>query len=145
MNLDRLLKAEMVLQARRASKAELKDVRTKLNNHRKEILVLKRELVNLTRSIKRLVKTVPKSSAAVEAVSDGKKLRFRPAGFAKLRQKLQLTQGEMARLLGVSALTVLKWEKGTSRPRAIQLAAISAVRKMGKRAVTAKLGVESGE
>ena len=38
----------------------------------------------------------------------------------------------MARLLGVSALSVYKWESGKTRPRAKQIEAIAALRGMGK-------------
>jgi DNA-binding transcriptional regulator YiaG len=45
----------------------------------------------------------------------------------------------MGALVGVSAQTIYNWEGGTTRPRAEQLAAIAAVRKMGKREVKARL------
>lgn len=43
----------------------------------------------------------------------------------------------MGKLLGVSAQTVYHWDTGKTKPRASQLQAISAARKMGKKAVTA--------
>ncbi|MBU3710921.1 MAG: helix-turn-helix transcriptional regulator [Limnohabitans sp.] len=46
---------------------------------------------------------------------------------------------EMGQLLGVSAQSVYHWETGKTKPRASQLAAIAAVRKMGKRDVAAEL------
>jgi len=46
----------------------------------------------------------------------------------------------MGKLLGVSAQSVYHWETGKTKPRVSQLAAIAAVRKLGKRAVAAKLG-----
>ena len=67
-------------------------------------------------------------------------LRFRVAGFAALRKKLDISAADMGKLLGVSAQSVYHWETGKTKPRASQLAAISAVRKMGKREVAAKLG-----
>jgi DNA-binding transcriptional regulator YiaG len=66
-------------------------------------------------------------------------LRFRAGGFASLRKKLDLTAAEMAKLLNVSPQSVYHWEIGKSRPRASQLPAISAVRKMGKKEVTERL------
>jgi DNA-binding transcriptional regulator YiaG len=60
-------------------------------------------------------------------------------GFAALRKKLSLSAAEMAKLLGVSAQSVYHWETGKSKPRASQLQAIAAVRKMGKKAVAIKL------
>lgn len=139
MSLDKLLKAEMLRQSKRATKADLGDVTKKLNAQRKEIVALKRQVSELTKAMKKVSRLAPQNGPRVEATQNDQKLRFRAPGFASLRQKLGLTQAEMARLIGVSALSVLKWEKGASRPRASQLAAIAAVRKMGKREVLKKL------
>ena len=45
----------------------------------------------------------------------------------------------MGKLLGVSAQCIYHWETGKTKPRASQLRAISAARKMGKKAVATKL------
>jgi DNA-binding transcriptional regulator YiaG len=45
----------------------------------------------------------------------------------------------MGRLLGCSGQSVYKWEDGKVRPRANNMPAIAAVRKMGKRVARAKL------
>ena len=45
----------------------------------------------------------------------------------------------MAKILGVSALSVYKWESGKTRPRARQIEAIASLRKMGKREALARL------
>ena len=84
-------------------------------------------------------------SKAAEAPEEegGPALRFRVAGFAALRKKLGISAAEMGKLLGVSAQSVYHWETGKTKPRASQLAAISAVRKMGKREVAAKLADNS--
>jgi DNA-binding transcriptional regulator YiaG len=66
-------------------------------------------------------------------------LRFRVSGFATLRKKLGVTANEMGVLLGVSGQSVYKWEQGKAKPRASQLKAIAAVRKMGKREVAERL------
>lgn len=79
----------------------------------------------------------------VQAV-DETKLRFRAGGFASLRKKLDLSASDMGKLLGVSAQSVYHWESGKARPRASQLQAIAAVRKLGRRAVAAQLA-QAGE
>jgi transcriptional regulator with XRE-family HTH domain len=45
-----------------------------------------------------------------------------------------MTQKEMARLLGVSVVSVYKWETGEVTPRAAQLERVHKVLKMGVRA-----------
>lgn len=69
----------------------------------------------------------------------GNALRFSAKGFTKLRQRLGLSAAAMGTLLGVTAQSVYKWEDGKARPRATQLQAIAAVRKLGKRAATQRL------
>jgi len=66
-------------------------------------------------------------------------LRFRAKGFAALRKKLGISAAEMGKLLEVSAQSVYHWESGKTKPRVRQLEAISAVRKMSKREILAKL------
>ena len=50
-----------------------------------------------------------------------------------------LSAASVAKILGVSALSVYKWESGKTRPRARQLEAIASLRKMGKRDALARL------
>jgi len=64
------------------------------------------------------------------------------AGFAALRKKLGLSATDMGKLIGVSGQSVYHWETGKTKPRASQLQAIAAVRKMGKRAIAAKLAAQ---
>jgi DNA-binding transcriptional regulator YiaG len=45
----------------------------------------------------------------------------------------------MGTLVGVSAQTIYNWEAGKSRPRQQQLAALAAVRGMGKRQIKERL------
>jgi DNA-binding transcriptional regulator YiaG len=50
----------------------------------------------------------------------------------------------MGTLIGVSAQTIYNWEAGKTRPRQNQLAAIAAIRKMGKREIKAQLSESAG-
>lgn len=45
----------------------------------------------------------------------------------ELRQKLRLTQEELAKKLGVERSTVTKWELGESKPRADMLVKLSKI------------------
>ena len=62
----------------------------------------------------------------------------------KLRAKLGLTQAQIAKLAGVSTLTVWKWETATGRImlRKRTLDALARVRAMGKREAKAELAGE---
>ena len=84
-------------------------------------------------------KAQPKVEKAKVLPDDSNALRFRADGFASLRKKLGLSGNDMAKLLGVSNQSVYHWESGKSKPRAAQLAAIAAARKLGKKEAAAKL------
>ena len=55
------------------------------------------------------------------------------------RTELGLTQVQMARVIGASALSVYKWESGKARPRAAQQEQIASALQLGKRAAWARL------
>ena len=137
------LKSEMARVAKKEVRAESKALKNLSTQQRAEIAALKRRVKELETAFKRLSKSsVRPEAAAAHSDSDPKgsvKLRFRAGGFASLRQKLELTAAQMAQLLGVSPQSVYHWEIGKSRPRASQLPAISAVRKLGKKQVLARL------
>jgi DNA-binding transcriptional regulator YiaG len=81
----------------------------------------------------------PGGAAPAEEEDDGPSLRFSAKGLAAQRKRLGLSAASIARILGVSALSVYKWESGKTRPRARQLEAIAGLRKMGKREAMARL------
>jgi DNA-binding transcriptional regulator YiaG len=135
------LKSEIARIAKKEIRAESKSLKQLAVQQRLDMAALKRRVAELESALKRLSKAGTKATAAVAsaAQNDDVKLRFRASGFASLRKKLDLTAAQMAQLLGVSPQSVYHWEIGKSRPRASQLPAISAVRKLGKKQVMERL------
>lgn len=139
------LKSEIARLAKKEVRAETQALKKASAAYRGEIAALKRRIAGLEAQIKKQSKGAGQRKVVKNAEEDsGAALRFRVAGFAALRKKLGISAAEMGKLLGVSAQSVYHWETGKTKPRASQLAAISAVRKMGKREVAAKLS-ESAE
>ena len=137
------LKVEISRLAKKEIRNETQALKKTSAQYRSEIGVLKRRLSALEAQLKKIGRGSKGKESSVAAVqNESTALRFRQAGFAALRKKLDLSAGDMAKLVGVSAQSVYHWESGKSRPRASQLQAIAAVRKMGKRAVAAKLESE---
>ena len=58
---------------------------------------------------------------------------------------MKLSAEDYAKLARVSTLTVYNWEHGKTRPRKAQLAALIALRKMGRRDALAKLEQARGD
>lgn len=137
------LKSEIARIARKELRGETRALKKANAQYRADIAALKRRLADAERALARLAKGAGKAAARNPSEADegspAQGLRFRVAGFASLRKKLGLSAAEMGKLIGVSAQSVYHWETGKSRPRAAQLAAIAAVRKLGKREVVARL------
>jgi DNA-binding transcriptional regulator YiaG len=130
------LKSEIARVARKELKEELLALRKATTSHRSEIAALKRQVKSLASALKASTKASRASSkeaATEEPATPG--IRFSAARLAALRAKFGITQAQMATLLGVSYLSVHKWEAGAAKPRAAQLQKIAAVMKMGKREV----------
>lgn len=145
MNIGAVLKSEISRLARRELKAEVSQVRKQVSQHRSQIAALKRDVLGLQKQLKAQAKTSSRGArSAREDTGSKTQLRFRAGGFAKLRQRLGLSANDLGKLLGVSGQSVYHWEQGKSRPRASQLPAIAAVRRMGKRAAAVKLSEDDG-
>jgi len=133
-------KSEVGRIAKKEARAETSTLKKSNAQFRSDIAALKRRLSQMESLAKKLHKQIP-TSRTVEASPPTENLRFRVEGFAALRKKLGLTAHEMGTLVGVSGQSVYKWEQGKAKPRASQLKAISAVRKMGKREVEQQLAL----
>ncbi len=140
-NIGTVLKQEIARIARKEQKGELQQLKKTVAQYRGQIAQLKRRLQTLEQQMRRQGRGGGRSAAPVAAADedDGPQLRFSAKGLAAQRKRLGLSAASVARILGVSALSVYKWESGKTRPRARQLEAISGLRKMGKREAMAKL------
>lgn len=138
-NIASVLRDEITRLARKELKANTESLKKAVATYRSEIAALKRRIDQLERQAKRTTKAVARAVPVEDAPSDGQH-RWRAAGYAQYRKRLGLSAADCGKLLGVSALTVYKWEGGSARPRAKYLPAIAAMRKMGKREAFKKLG-----
>lgn len=136
------LKSEIARVARKELKDELQSLRKLTTAHRSEIAALKRQVKSLAselKTVKRAHKLAAKESTVGETSEPTGRVRFTAERFAAFRSKLGLTQTEMAKLLGASALSVHKWESGAVQPRLAQVQKIGGAMKLGKREVAALL------
>ena len=140
MNLNTALTAAITKGASRVTRKPIAALRG-------DVADLKRQVAELKRLLRALQKDVQHKSVAAPApeAETGKPTRIRPTGpmVRKLRQRLGLTQVEMAKLMGVSGLTISKWETagGRIKLRSRTREALATVKVMGKReAVKALVG-----
>lgn len=139
-NIGTILKSEISRVSRKELRSQTQALKKSVSQYRTQIADLRRRLEALERQVKRLGKASGRASApAPEPDEAASNLRFSAKGFAAQRKRLGLSAAALARVLGVSSLSVYKWESGKVRPRAKQLEAIAALRGMGKREVAQRL------
>lgn len=138
-NIAAVLKTEISRIARKEIKGDVLSLKRAAANHRHEIAALKKRIEQLEGQLRRVVKSRAPAPQDSEATDVGTQLRFSATRFAAQRRKLGLSAADFAKLLGVSSLSVYKWESGKTRPRRAQLEAIAAARGLGKREAAARL------
>ncbi|MDA8106120.1 MAG: helix-turn-helix domain-containing protein [Nitrospiraceae bacterium] len=131
-NIAKLLKETIERAARKQARAETEALRKASGQHRKIIAELSGRVKNLEREIAQLHKRLPKPTLGDEQVEAGN-LRFSAKRLPSLRKRLGLTAKECGILIGVSGWTIGSWERGQTRPKKEQIAAIAELRKIGKR------------
>jgi DNA-binding transcriptional regulator YiaG len=138
-NFANVLKEEILRLARKETRQATEGLKKAVATHRTEIAALKKRVGDLEKALGRASKQAAPEAAPATAEEGGARRRFSAKRLAAQRQKLGLSAAEMGALLGVSAQTVYNWEAEKSRPRQAQLAAIAAVRSLGKREIKARL------
>ena len=138
-NIGTVLKEEIARVARKQQRAELAHLKKSVAQYRSQIAQLKRRMQALEQQVRKQARSAGRAAPAAQDEDEGPSLRFSAKGLAAQRQRLGLSAASVAKILGVSALSVYKWESGKTRPRARQLEAIASLRKMGKREAMARL------
>jgi DNA-binding XRE family transcriptional regulator len=139
----RLLKDEI----RRVTRKELKQTASELKQSnvalRRAVSDLKQRVGKLEREKKRLTRGLERQGVATppEAVEEAPRLRATSNTIRMLREKLGLTQAELAVLLGVTGQSVYQWEAkgGRLQLRTATRAALAEIRGIGKREAHKKL------
>jgi DNA-binding XRE family transcriptional regulator len=141
-NLASVLKSEVARLARKELRAETESLKKTVTVQRSEIASLKRRTAEMEKTLKALMRLVNKAGCAAEPApaegADGQ-FRFRASGMASNRKRLGLSAEDFGLLVGASGQSVYLWESGKTRPRAQSLAAIAALRGIGKREVAVRL------
>lgn len=87
-------------------------------------------------------KAVAKNRTVKIASSSGKqssRARFSAKGLKASRVRLGLSADNYGKLVGVSGLSIYNWEQGKARPRESSVAALMAIRGIGKREAAKRL------
>lgn len=138
------LKREIARVARKELKQEITALRKAATSQRAEISALKRQLKAFQAQLKLLgrdrkgravtasAETV-RSPASTKTAKPGRKAVFSAQRLKAQRARLGLTQEQMGRLLGVSSLSIWKWESGAASPRPSRVPHLLQSMALGKR------------
>jgi DNA-binding transcriptional regulator YiaG len=142
-NIASLLKSEIARVARKEVRAGTDHLKKAASAYRSEIAALKRRCQALEQQLRNVnrgvAKAAPAATAGAAADGDADGLRFSAKGLASHRKRLGLSAHDFGLLVGASGQSIYKWEEGSARPRAKNVAAIAKVRTMGKREANARL------
>jgi DNA-binding transcriptional regulator YiaG len=135
-NIAGVLKDEIRRLAKKEIKAQVGTTKKAAAQYRRDIAALKRALSQQEREIKLLKKTQGQPQVEEEPLES---VRFSARSVKSQRSRLGLSAANYGKLVGVSGLTIYNWEHEKARPRNAQLAALVAVRGIGKRKALLKL------
>ena len=157
-NLASALKEEISRLARKEIRQQTAGTAKTAARCERDIAALKRQIDDLQRKLSSLrtqgtpapvvskkatsKKAASKKQAAKTASSSGKqssRARFSAKGLKANRVRLGLSADNYGKLVGVSGLSIYNWEQGKARPRESSIAALMAVRGIGKREAAKRL------
>lgn len=144
-NIAAVLKDEIRRLARREINQQIGKTRKAAVQYRKDIAALRRLLGEQEKEIVRLKRDICQHQGEEPATDDPLEgTRFSSRSVKAQRRRLGLSAADYGRLVGVAGLTVYNWEHNKARPRQAQLAALVAMRNIGKREALKRLA-ESGK
>jgi DNA-binding transcriptional regulator YiaG len=134
------LKAEVARIARKEVRVEIEALKKAVAGHRAEIASLKRRTQAAEQALKQVRKAVPAAAPKVlEDSAPSRARRFSPKTLQAQRKRLGLSAGDVGLLVGATGQSVYNWESGSALPRQKHLAAIAALRTLGKKSAAAHL------
>lgn len=143
-NIANVLKSEISRIAKKELRLELVTLKKAHASFRTDIALLKRLTHGLERSLRLASKSrqAPPNVEPHEPTTTGS--RFSAKSLASQRQRLGLSAAECGLLIGSSGQAVYNWEAGKARPRANNLAAIAALRTLGRRSAAELVAARRG-
>jgi DNA-binding transcriptional regulator YiaG len=134
--LEGIVKSEIVRLAKREIRKvslplgrDVRSLKSAVSQLRKTVLTIERLAVEHQKELR-------KGEMGLEAPPEEvKKSRFSPRLIRRLRQRLGITQKQMAKLSGVTVGAIYQWEKGIFEPRGQKKGRLVALRKLGRRDV----------
>jgi len=140
------IKAEILRLAKREVRGVFLPLRREVRAMRLRLSGLSKNFALVDRVAKEKLREDESKKFQLQATAEEVKIsRLTPARIRKLREKLGLSQRELALLAGVTIGAIGLWEKGKFRPAMNKKALLVGLRKLGKRDVKKLLATKVGE
>jgi DNA-binding transcriptional regulator YiaG len=140
-NIAKVLKSEISRLSRKEIRATVTPFVKQLRDLKRVIRAQNQRLQELERALAGKVDKQDTGQIQPELVKDkpSQRIRTSPESIKRHRKRLKLSQKDFGLLLGVSTLTVSKWETGHAKPRGRNKEAFALVRQMRPREARARL------
>ena len=143
-NLASALKDEISRLARKEVKSQTGVTKRASAQHRRDIAELKRLVSDLSKRVAFFERQEKRRVIERPSKKTAEGIRFSPHWLNNHRERLGISAADYGKLVGVSSLTIYNWESGKSKPRQEGLAALAAVRGLGKREALKRLEMMGG-
>jgi len=137
-NLSTILSDEIRRLARKEIRAACNPLQNQVRDLKKTLRLQRDTIASLEKTLRQLNANAANTIDKITSVADSEEtsqIRLNPTSIKKHRKRLKLSQGQLGKLLNVSTNTVVRWEAGTSKPRATHRPDIAKLRTMGLREV----------
>lgn len=135
-NIAQVLKDEISRLARKEIRAACDPLRKQVRSLRDRVKQQEAAVAKLEKALSRATSQSTDTRAGLYDTKDKEpvtRARATPASIRRHRHRLGLSQADLGELLGVSTNTVVRWEAGTSKPRAQHRGALIKLRDLGVR------------
>ena len=144
--IESIIKSEISRLSKREVNAASRPLAGEVRAMKKRLSDLTKKFAPLEKWTREKMREAEEKKAQLKAPAEVvKKSRLSPRLIRSLREKLGLSQNNLAKLIGVSLGAVAMWEKGKFAPRKDKKAALIALRKLGKREVKMVLEKKKAE
>lgn len=141
--IESVMREEIARLARREIRGSVEPLRKEVRRLRSTVSELRKTVADLDKDTSRIRRAEMEKLSSLKADEDEvKAARINGKWVKTLREKLNVSQSELASLLGISVSGVRTWEYDISKPRGQNRSALVALRKLGRRDVKAMLGDE---
>jgi len=140
-NVASVLKEEIRRLAKKEARILTRPLKQALNAERKQMAALRKQVASLARESRNSARAAAKVVAPAQEGAVAAPVGWRKDTVRSTRKMLGLTQGQMAKLIGVSPISISLWENGRNTPRSKAQVKVLEARKLSRADAQARLGI----